>query len=289
MIKFKFNYFLLGLQAILLLGMASCLGNPANPLPHPTELATTPLPENSQPGGLEGIFISKVSIAGAQPERCYKLYRFYQDGEVLYADMACFDPSSNAKAWTEIDRWFNRENPQVLHGDYHRLKERIWIRVVGYDSIHEETYLRTFQGAYCKGQMVLQEPSVKTYSGVPSELTQPVVEYIKVQEPNSSNSSSEIDDSNLCSLSGFRFIFRPLVVVSGGEAFFQVQTSPGETCSMQYTTPDGQRRQAEGTGTVIADQYGLCEWKWEVGPEEGTATVNITVEQISQDLELEIR
>ncbi len=263
--------------------------NLATPLPNPTELATSPLPENSQPGGIEGIFISTVSIPGAQPERCYKLYRFYRGGVVLYADMTCFDPSSNATGWTEIDDWFNQENSQVLHGDYHRVEERIHIRVVGHDSIHEEIYLRTFEGAYCNGQMVLQEPSVKTYSGVPSDLTQPVVEYIKVQEPTSSNTSPELDNSNLCSLSGFRFIFRPLVVVSDGEALFQVQTNPGETCNLQYTTPDGQRRQAEGTGIVIADQRGLCEWKWEVGPEEGTASVNITVNQISQDLELEIR
>ena len=263
--------------------------NPATPLPNPTELATTPLPENSQPGGIEGIFISTVSIPGAQPERCYKLYRFYQDGLVIYADFACFDPSSNARTWAEIDRWFNRENSQVLYGDYHKLAQHIWIRVVGYDSIFEETYLRSFQGAFCNGQMVLQEPTVKTYSGVPSELTQPVLEYIKLQESNSSKLSPEIDESNLCSLSGFRFIFRPLVVISGGEALFQVQTSPGETCSLQYTTPGGQRRQAQGAGTITADQGGLCEWKWEVGPEEGTASVNITVDQISQDLELEIR
>lgn len=271
------------------MGMTGCLGNPTTPLPDPTELATTPLPENSTPGGLEGIFISTVSIAGAQPERCYKLYRFYRDGDVLYADMACLEPSSNARTWEEIDRWFNRENPQVLHGDYHRLEERIWIRVVGYDSIHEETYLRTFQGAYCNGQMVLQEPTVKTYSGVPSELTQPVLEYYKLQEPASSNVRPEGNESNLCRIPGFRFIHRPLVVLSGGEALFQVQTSPNESCTLLYTAPDGILRQAPGTGALVADQRGICEWKWEVGSEEGKAIVNISIDHISQDLELEIR
>ncbi len=264
-------------------------GSSVTPLPQPTELAITPLPENSQLGGLEGIFISTVSIAGAQPERCYKLYRFYRDGEVLYADMTCFDPSSNARSWAQIDAWFNRENSQILHGDYYKVAERIWIRVVGYDSIHEETYLRSFQGTYCNGQIVLQEPTNKTYSGVPSELTQPVLEYIQIQAPDSSNASPEGGESNLCNLSGFRFLFRPLVVVSGGEALFQVQTSPNETCTLQYTTPDGQLRQALGTGTITANQHGICEWKWEVGLEEGKATVNITIDHISQDLDLDIR
>ena len=277
------------IQAILCLGMVSCLRNPTATLPHPNELATTPLPENSQQGGLEGIFISAVSTAGAQPERCYKLYRFYQDGLVIYAEFVCLEPSSNSRTWNEIDRWFNRENPQVFQGDYHMVEQRIWIRVVGYDSIYEETYLQSFQGAYCNGQMVLQEPTEQYFSGVPSELTQPVLEYIKLQEPASIQTPPDNSERASCRLAGFRFISRPTTVVDSGQALFQVQTSPGQDCALQYTTPGGVLSQAPGTGTITADQYGVCTWKWGVGSEEGTSTVKITIENISQDLELNIR
>ncbi|HSQ25791.1 MAG TPA: hypothetical protein VLM80_01580 [Anaerolineales bacterium] len=290
MIKLKFtcqvSYLI---QAILCLGMVGCQGNPAATIPHPTELSTTPFPENSQPGGLEGIYISTISIAGAQPERCYKLYRFYQDGLVIYADFTCFEPSSNARTWAEIDRWFTPKNQQVLQGDYHIREQRIWIRVVGYDAVHEETYLRSFQGAHCNGQLVLQEPTVKIYSGVPSEITQPVLEYIKLQNPSSAQTTPNSSESASCRLAGFRFISRPLAVVDGGEALFQVQTNPGQACTLQYTTPGGLLSLTPGTGAITADQRGICEWKWEVGPEEGPATVNISIGHISQDLELNIR
>jgi hypothetical protein len=290
MIKLKFTRqvsFLI--QAILCLALVGCQGNPTATLPHPTQLATTPLPENSQLGGLEGIFISAVSTAGAQPERCYKLYRFYQDGLVIYAEFVCLEPSSNSKTWVEIDRWFNRENPQVLRGDYYMIEQHIWIRVVGYDPVHENTYLRSFQGTHCNGQMVVQEPTEAYFSGVPSELTQPVLEYTKLQDPASAQTPPDNSESPSCRLAGFRFISRPTIVVDSGQALFQVQTSPGQACTLQYTTPGGVLSQASGTGTTTADPSGICKWKWEVGSEEGTAMVKITIDKISQDLELEIR
>ncbi len=57
-------------------------GQRGTPLPLPTELATTPFPEESRPGSFDATLISVASDAGAQNGRCHKLFRFYPDGLV---------------------------------------------------------------------------------------------------------------------------------------------------------------------------------------------------------------
>lgn len=256
----------------------------ATPLPLPTELATTPLPEGGQLGELEVTFMSAISVDGFQDERCYKLYRFYPDGLVLYANFACFSPTPSAESWSEINRWFQRDNPDIHRGDYYLKDDRIWIRIVTYDDVHESTHLRSFQGEYCSDRMVLQEPTARYYTGVPSELMQPVLEYVRLQ-----TSGVESTPSGTCRVAGFRVIYRPSVVLAGGQAEYQIQTDPGETCTLKYTAPDGTISEGQGAGRITADNLGVCTWTWELGEPKGEGIVTVTIDQITQDFGIEVR
>jgi hypothetical protein len=270
----------------------------ATPLPLPTELATTPLPQGSRPGGFEAVFRSLVSIDGEKDSRCYKMYRFYPDGLALYADLACFDRSPDPGGWLELDRWFNRENREVARGDYFLLGQQIWVRIVTYNSIYETTNLRSFQGQVCQDEMVLQEPAQTYYAGIPSELSQPVLEYVRldITEPHRDTpalwgaSPMPGDHSQeSCHVARFEIVKRPSIVLSGNQAEYQIQTDPGETCTLRYTAPDGVPSQAQGTGAITADSQGICQWNWEVGDLEGTATVTISIDKITQDFQIEVR
>lgn len=251
------------------------------PLPLPTELATTPLPDAGQLGGLEATYISVVSEDGAEDTRCYNLYRFYPDGLVLFAVNNCFSPVD--EIWAEINAWFHRDNRDVSRGDYYLDDQRLWIRVVTYDSIHETTSLRSFQGEYCDGKMVLQEPGVATYAGVPSDLTEPVLAYAQLP-----TSGTEYPPAG-CHVASYKVLFRPSVVLAGGGARYQIQTDPGEPCSLQYIDPNGTISMVEGTGTIQADVEGICEWIWEVGEAEGYGKVRVIIDEIVQDYRIEIR
>jgi hypothetical protein len=95
--------------AFALLPLIACNLLPTpTPLPLPTELATTPLPLESQLGGLEATFVSVVTVDGAGEERCFKLYRFYPDGLALYANFTYAATAPSAATWPEVDRWFRR-------------------------------------------------------------------------------------------------------------------------------------------------------------------------------------
>lgn len=266
-------------------------------LPAPSELGATPLPTGSQVGGLDGIYVSRVSVDGYQDERCYNLYRFYPDGLALYAEMVCFDTPPDIKDQAQIEAWFERSNPRVWRGDYSQQDNGIWLRIVIYDEIHEETYLRYFQGEYCAGQLVLQEPAVQSYTGIPSPLTQPVVVFRKLDVSSAQQDSSSVEDpfttqgstEPRCNVAGFEILFRPSVTLSDGKMEYRIRTDPGETCTLQYTLPDGSLSQAHGTGTIQADRQGLCKWVWETGPLKGKGIVTVSIDQITQDFEVEIR
>ena len=279
----------------LLFSILACSGPgllpTATPLPRPAELSNTPLPEGGRLGGLEGVFISSVSVEGEQDSRCYKLYRFYADGSVLYTDNTCFDAEINNESWSEIEGWFQRENPQVSSGDYYLQDHRLWIRIVTYDAVHETTYLRSFQGEYCHQKMVLQEPAVRDYSGIPSALTQPVLEYNLLETTAPETDRSDLPDSGdgQCSVAGFKIISRPSIALADNRGSFEILTNRDQECSLQYTDPAGMRIEAQGTGTITADASGICKWEWDLGSREGTGTVTITIDEITQDFSLEIR
>jgi hypothetical protein len=264
----------------------------ATPLPLPTELATTPLPQGralpqgSEPGTLDAIYVSQVSINGGQGSRCHTLYRFYPDGHVLYAPAACFDTPPSERSRSEIERWLNRENTDIDQGDYFQLDQRVFIRIVSTNDVLETINLRTFQGEYCNEKLVLQEPLVRGYSGVPSELTQPVLEFALLEKRGKPDGGSP---DSACHVAGFKMLFRPSVALAGGQAELQVQTDPGETCILRYTAPDGSSSDAPGTGTITADSQGVCSWLWELGETEGNGTVTISIDQITQELNLEVR
>jgi hypothetical protein len=275
---------LLPLLAGLACSSFSLLASPT-PLPLPTELAATPLLPGAQPGALDAVFASVSSSAGAQDSRCYRLFRLYPDGTALLEEMVCLSQPPTAASWPEIERWFHRDNPGVPRGDYFTQDQRLWVRIVEYDAVHETTYLRSFQGETCGSELVLQEPAVTTYSGVPSALTQPVGEYRRI----ASAPGQEDQGGGDCHVAGFTLLRRPSIGLAGSRAEFEIQTDPGETCTLTYTAPDGARSEPPGTGPITAGSTGLCRWEWELGEVEGRATVTIQIDEITQDFALEVR
>lgn len=268
------------------------------PLPLPTELAKVSLPTGSQPGGLEAVFVSLVSADGGQDHQCHKLYRFYPDGLALYANFACSDAASVAESWPEIDSWFRRENRDIARGDYYTLGDRLWIRIVTYDPVSETTRLRSFQGEYCNDEMVLQEPAERYYTGVPAELTQPVLEYVRLEMTSQRHGTPALTGKTLtpesrngaaCHVAGFEIIKRPSIVLAGGQAEYQIQTDAGESCALQYVDPGGALSQASGAGTITADSRGICRWVWELGDQKGNGTVTVRIDEIIQDFNIEVR
>jgi hypothetical protein len=279
------NYFLIALMLGMLAASTGCrlpLSSTAStPLPQPTELAGTSFPEGSQPGGLEAVFISSAWVAGAQNERCHKLLRFLPDGQVLYSNFACFPPTNDAAARVEeIAQWFNPENDNVTRGDYARLGGRVWLRIVEYDHIHETTYLRAFQGVQCSRKMVLQEPAVQTYSGIPSNLTEPVLEYVRLAGAAYQDQAETVP----CRAVGFRFLWRSYITLADGAAEYRIQTDPGEACDLHYTAPDG----AQQNTMITAGGDGVCAWRWQVGSQPGEGRVTVTIDEITQIFTLKI-
>ena len=264
----------------------------------PGDLTTTPLPASAKIGNLDAVFVSLVSVAGGQGSRCYKLYRFYPDGLALYSDFACFEGDLSANTWAEIDRWFNREEQAVSRGDYYLDASKIFVRIVSYHSIYETVDLRAFQGEICGPEMVLQEPAATHYTGIPSELTQPVLEFAQLGSPEQRQDSSgmtsrpvavENTSDKACHVAGFKILRRPTTVIAGNQAEYQILTDPGEACLLRYTAPGGGSGQAPGSGTVIADGQGLCSWLWELGDLPGEAIVTVGIDEILQDFSLEVR
>jgi hypothetical protein len=258
----------------------------------PAELNAEPLPPDSVSGGMDEIFISKVSSAGQQPERCYKLFRFYPDGLVLYSQGNCFEKPPESKDLTAIQRWLNRENPKLWRGDYSLQENRIFLRVTVHDYVREVTSLRYFQGSICEGQMVLQEPAVLTYAGLPSELNQPVLEYLTLSgssDQNQSENNRKNRRETACSYIGFEIIRRPSIGFINRQALLEIQTNPRQTCTLTYTNPAGEILLSPAEGTIRADAQGLCRWLFETGNISGNGTLTVQIGEITQSLQIEIR
>jgi hypothetical protein len=260
--------------------LGGCLKK-ADPLPLPADLAAAPFPADSKTGGLEGIYISTPSYPGEKNSRCHMLYRFYPEGLVLYSS-TCFTSPPGSSDVSQIETWFNQANISITRGDYATLEQQLIIRIVEPDAIHETVTLRIFQGAFCPSKMVLQEPGETYFSSVPSPASQPVLEFTRL-DPGSPLQSPQ------CRIPGFEFVRRPTIVLSGGQALFELRTDPGGTCSLVYTTPDGKVSQGAGTGEVQADPEGICRWLFDTGQAEGEAKVTIRVGIIEQDLYLDVR
>jgi len=268
------------------------------PLPMPYELTTTPLPDGSVIGGLDAVFMSLVSVEGSKDSRCYKLYRFYQDGLALYADFTCFEGDLSTDTWSDVDRWFNRNDQTIARGDYSLSGSKIFVRIVSYQSIYETIDLRIFQGEICGTEVVLQEPDATGYTGIPSDLTQPVLEFAQLELPVQSQESfglhsqpptPEKSDKIDCHVAGFKILKRPTIVIAGGRAEYQIQTDPGEICSLRYIAPGGDSGLAPGSGTILTNSQGVCNWVWELGDLPGEAVVTVGIDEILQNFSLEIR
>jgi hypothetical protein len=70
---------------------------------------------------------------------------------------------------------------------------------------------------------------------------------------------------------------------------YEIQTDPGETCTLRYTAPDGTVLDSGGAGAVTADEAGVCRWRWQLGDQPGKATATVSIDQITQDFSLEVR
>lgn len=254
----------------------------STPLPLPTELAPSPLPAEAQQGTLDSPFASLASTPGAGNERCYKLFRFYPDGLVVYTHFACFEQPPGIKTWQEIYAWFNRENENLDRGDYFTAGDRIWIRIVQFDPVNERVALRAYQGQYCDNDMVLQQPAVSGYSGIPSAITQPVLEYANIR-PLAPRTGQT------CQITRFTVLARPSVALTGNDIQFEVQTRPSESCNLEYTPPALESKPDPIKVMATADDQGVCRWQWAAGDQPGKAVITMTIGAITQQFAIEIR
>ncbi len=267
--------------------LGACVAPPVlirqpTPLPMPTELALTPLPTAASPGSLDSLFASLDSTAGAGVERCYKLFRFYPDGLVVYSDFSCLEKPPGIETWQDIYAWFNRENESLARGDYFIAADRIWIRIVQFDPVSERIALRVFQGQICNNDIVLQEPAVSRYSGIPSPITQPVLEYANAR-PLAARTGQT------CQITRFTVLNRPSVALKNYDIEFAVQTRPFESCNLEYTPPASQSTIDPITKMATADDQGVCRWRWAAGDQPGNAIITITIGAITQSFAIEIR
>lgn len=51
---------------------------------------------------------------------------------------------------------------------------------------------------------------------------------------------------------------------AGGDASLVIQTTPGATCFLSYTTPSGTQSGAQGLGATTANGEGRCGWSWRI-------------------------
>jgi hypothetical protein len=65
----------------------------------------------------------------------------------------------------------------------------------------------------------------------------------------------------------------------GGRASVTIQTTPGDTCWVQYVTPAGTKSTAQGQGATvsrIADATGQASWSWLIGSSTRSGTGSVT-------------
>jgi hypothetical protein len=90
---------------------------------------------------------------------------------------------------------------------------------------------------------------------------------------------------------GFRLDLLSSPVLRGASASAAIQTAAGAACSIQYTTPSGNRSTAEGLVPETADANGVCTWTWRIGisTRPGTGTVTIMANGVAQSFPIVVQ
>jgi hypothetical protein len=63
----------------------------------------------------------------------------------------------------------------------------------------------------------------------------------------------------------------------GGQASVTVQTQPGRSCSIVYTSPAGEVSNAAGLNNQAADRTGRASWRWTIAPATPPGVGKVTV------------
>lgn len=77
-------------------------------------------------------------------------------------------------------------------------------------------------------------------------------------------------------------------VAAGANANLVIQTAPGVSCFLTYTTPSGNRSEAQGLGATTADGNGLCGWTWRIGSSTNPGTGRLSVSAGTANASFEI-
>jgi hypothetical protein len=80
-------------------------------------------------------------------------------------------------------------------------------------------------------------------------------------------------------------------IKTGEKATVQIQTVPGASCFLAYTTPSGSHSSAKGLGETTADNTGTCSWTWNISAstKAGTGKLSITVNDLTQNFDIVIQ
>jgi hypothetical protein len=61
------------------------------------------------------------------------------------------------------------------------------------------------------------------------------------------------------------------------EAFIEIRTTPGNICTIEYADPQGNTFDYAELNNQLADENGLCIWKWIIAKRTKTGSATVTV------------
>ena len=167
--------FLCGLT--LACGLISSFSQPGpTHIAEPPRIATTPTPQGGELGGLDGVFAATSPNANYKDYHCYRIFRLFPDGMVLFHDAMCVDTDVPDEIWPKIKQSFDKGTLTVSHGEYYHLGDQIWMLII-YD-YHFRTAYRDFRGTLTEDGLALVELNLYFESKPP--LTVTPTDYIRL-------------------------------------------------------------------------------------------------------------
>lgn len=98
-------------------------------------------------------------------------------------------------------------------------------------------------------------------------------------------------DTQVPQPTGFTLVNLSSPISTGSNANVTIQTVPGASCYLGYTTPAGNTSTAQGLGAATADGNGICSWTWKIGSNTnpGTGSLAVTANGVTQYFQIVIQ
>jgi hypothetical protein len=131
---------ILGAFSVSCLLLASCIQHPL---------------QSDQRDRIAGVYVREVSESCGGHKHSYQIFRFYEDGTVLYVPL-CLD-GLVANNWKDIGKWFSRENAatDINRGKYIISNNRISFSTSVQDLETGSSYTREYSGTHLDSELTL--------------------------------------------------------------------------------------------------------------------------------------